>query len=487
MFWTLVLVAAAGEREEEHLELDFGAAMPKLRMKATVGGAQDIRYFRDRAENGELPLPEVFTPEGLFSEHDLPLPASDCDRLLCVDTAASQASLLAQEDVRWLGQIGFSSNLTAATFERPPLNLVAVVDKSCSMTDAIEHVKTGLSTLVDTQLTEGDQLSIVLYGDTVHTHLAPTSDPAAMREAIASIAIEGSTYMEAGLTHGFALARETRRRFDGTTRVMLFTDERPNVGNTDKGGFMELARSGSHDGIGMTTVGVGVQFGAELATAVSSVRGGNLYYFADGDTMTKELRTKFPEWVTELAYDLELRVEPNSGARVAGIYGVPGDAVAFDGDALVVKVETLFLSSDAGAIYVGFAPDGHLPLQGAPGRVRLTYTARDGEVAPQSRAFTLGPPPLGLARGRLLVDEATTLKKAMHLHHHDNDQAGAYALVHALAQRFHANHDATLDPERTLIDGLEATLAKASGNGEPASTSHQTAQHEISGLPILVR
>ena len=165
MFWTtMMLVASAGEREEERLEVDFAAPavrMPKLRMKATVGGAQDIRYFRDRVDAGELPLPEVFTPEGLFSEHDLPMPQSDCDRLLCVDTAATEVDLLVQEDVRWLGQIGFGSNLTEATFERAPLNLIAVVDKSCSMSDAIEDVKTGLHSLVEHQLTEhgGEQSS----------------------------------------------------------------------------------------------------------------------------------------------------------------------------------------------------------------------------------------------------------------------------------------------------------------------------------------
>ncbi|MGB1017315.1 MAG: hypothetical protein ACPG4T_24470, partial [Nannocystaceae bacterium] len=42
-------------------------------MGATPGGPQDIGYARDRIAAGEVPHPNVFTPEGLFSEHNLPL------------------------------------------------------------------------------------------------------------------------------------------------------------------------------------------------------------------------------------------------------------------------------------------------------------------------------------------------------------------------------------------------------------------------------
>ncbi|MEZ4469028.1 MAG: hypothetical protein R3F43_32500 [bacterium] len=63
------------------------------------------------------------------------------------------------------------------------------------------------------------------------------------------------TNMEAGLALGFLrwLARRPRS-FHGTSRVML-TDERPNVGRTDAGSFMAMARAASKGGIGLTTVG----------------------------------------------------------------------------------------------------------------------------------------------------------------------------------------------------------------------------------------
>ncbi len=492
----LPAVAGPGDDEEREIEFSADMAMPAVRMKArfgaTPGGAQDIGYFRDRVKDGEIPLPEVFTPEGLFSEHDLPLPDADCDRLLCTVTAAAPATLAVQEDVRWMGQIGFSSGLDPETFRRPPVNVVAVVDQSCSMGgQPIEMVRDSLDAMVG-QLDDGDQLSIVLYGSGVFTHLEPTRDRKTMKQAIASIAIDGSTNMEAGMLHGFELARNTRKTFDGATRVMLFTDERPNVGNTHADGFMAIAERGSEDGIGMTTFGAGVQFGAELATKISSVRGGNLFFFEDRETMQETFEEDFDTFVTELAYDLELTVRPEPGLKIAGLYGIPGDAVEWEGDALKVSVKTVFLSKERGGIYVGFArdPDARAvtPATGDPlGSATMGYIAKDGPVEPATMAFSLVDPanvPLGLARGHLLVDEATTLKRATMLHHRENDQPGAYRLVHALGERLRASGDPGLKDEITLVDALDATLAKRAGFEGEARFRHEP--HEISGLPVLV-
>src|SRR5207253_365270 len=150
-----------------------------------------------------------------------------------------------------------------------------------------------------------DQVGIVLYGDRSHVHLAATSmaRKADILAAIDAIESAGSTAMEDGLKVGFQLARDSKKGFTGTTRVMLFTDERPNVGATDADSFMGMAEAASKDGIGMTTIGVGVQFGAELATKIAGVRGGNLYFFSDVTKMQKTFKEEFDTFVTELAYD----------------------------------------------------------------------------------------------------------------------------------------------------------------------------------------
>ncbi len=466
-------------------------------MGATPGGAQDVSFFRDRVRAGEIPHPNVFTPEGLFSEHDLPLQTgARCPQLFCTAGEAVPAGLLVQPEVRVLAQLGFSSGLDPATFRRAPLHLVAVIDKSGSMAGhPLELVKESLIEALDF-LGPDDRLSIVLYGDRAHVFMQPTQvrDRQAVAAQIRRIESAGSTYMEEGLKVGFDLAREEARRFAGTTRVMLFTDERPNVGRTDAQSFMGMARAASKAGVGMTTVGVGVQFGAELATEIASVRGGNLFYFPDHARMKKVFEEDFDTMVTELAYDLHLAIAPAKGLKIAGVYGIPGKALKWrDDGAIEVTVETIFLSRKKGAIFVAFAADGpqNLPETqlrpgAAVGSVTLGYLERSGKSQSSHLALTLTPADrqsVGLRRGRLLVDQATALAKATALHHEKNDQEGAYQIVHALAGLLRQSGDPDLGSEREMVQNLENTLARLSGHaGEPA-IGGAVAVDRVSGLP----
>lgn len=498
----LTLLFAPAEREKERRPAkmhvyEFADDAFSGSLGATPGGAQDIQYFRDRAKSGEVPHPNTFTPEGLFSEHDLPLAAgAACKQLLCTAGEATAASLLAQPEVQYLAQLGFSSGLDPRTFRRAPLNLVAVIDKSGSMSgQPLDLVKESLYRVLD-QLGPDDQLSIVLYGDRAHVHMAPTParDKAAIAAGVARIESAGSTAMEEGLRVGYELARTSARGFAGTTRVMLFTDERPNVGATDGRSFMGMAREASRGGVGLTTVGVGVQFGAELATAISSVRGGNLFFFPDTARMTKVFREDFDTMVTELAHDLKLEVKPAPGLKIAGVYGIPGKAIEWaPGGAIKVAVETIFLSRKKGAFFVAFAAaDPHLPTPRPAadrpvGQISLAYVEAGGGAARTSAvdlSFKTGSSAsAGLARGARLVDQATALTKAAALHHEKNDQEGAYQLVHALAGLYRQDRDPALAEERTLVFALERTLAKLSGHaGEPAPAV--SAVDRVSGLPL---
>ncbi|MGB1015136.1 MAG: vWA domain-containing protein, partial [Nannocystaceae bacterium] len=345
-------------------DFDMGAVegnlvSPGATMGATPGGAQDIGYARDRIAAGEVPHPNAFTPEGLFSEHNLPLAnQAPCRQRLCVGGGATPVNLVAQPEVHHLAQLGFSSNLTA-NFRRPPLSLVVVVDRSGSMSGKpLELVRSSLKEVLG-HLRPGDKIGIVGYHSTAHVVLPPTpvGQRAAIVKAIDSLHSEGATALEDGLRLGFSEARKAAKGFAGTSRVMLFTDERPNVGNTKAAGFMHMAHQASRAGIGLTTIGVATHFGAELAQKVSSVRGGNLFFFPDETRMQAKFRDEFDTLVTELAYDLNLRVAPAPGMKIAGVYGIPGKAIKWQGNTLEMTVSTIFLSKRKGAIFVAFAPE----------------------------------------------------------------------------------------------------------------------------------
>ncbi|NUN14074.1 MAG: VWA domain-containing protein [Myxococcales bacterium] len=473
---------------------------------ATPGGAQDIRFFRDRVAAGEIPHPNVFTAEGLFSEHDLPLneQTAPCTQLLCVRGEATAASFLTQPSVRTLAQIGFSSGLNPTTWKRAPLNLVAVVDKSGSMAgQPLETVKKSLSKVAEL-LSDQDQLAIVLYGDRSHVHLAPTKGSHKQRlfDAISSIESAGSTAMEEGLRTGFELARTTGKSFSGTTRVMLFTDERPNVGATDANSFMGMAETNSRAGIGMTTIGVGVQFGAELATKISSVRGGNLFFFANVPQMETAFSEEFDTMVTELAWDLVFEVHPAPGMKISGLYGLPGDLVEWTPNGgLKLVVSTIFLSRKKGAIYVAFEPattDGlprPSPVAGdRVGTVTLAYQEANGPL--RSDRFELpwvspNQASVGLRRGVALINQALATRESARLHHEQNDQENAWRMVRDVLAVLKQTGDAELDNEVLLVSQLETTLALLSGHkgeGSAGQTSSTTRPPAVidrhTGLPV---
>ena len=471
------------------------------RLGATVGGAKDVRYFRDAVASGDFPHPNTITAEGLFSEHDLPLACrTESKDLFILTGEAMPAQLLTRPEVKYLGQIGLSSGLDAATWHRAPLNLIAVVDKSGSMNgQPLELVKKCLRQ-VHSQLGSEDQLSIVLYGDTSAVHLMPTratkSNRKVIADAIDAIVSAGSTNMEDGLRVGFDLARRSKKGFDGTTRVMQFTDERPNVGDTSAGGFMGMMEAASHDGIGQTTIGVGVQFGAELASRVSTVRGGNLFFFPDEAAMVRTFTEELDTLVTELAYDLDVTIKPAAGLRLVGVYGIPGEMLKWEGDRNVsFHVTTVFLSRSRGAIYAAFAPeDEDLParryVEGRPlATVKLSYRDAGDDVEKTSK-FALplvgeGKASVGLKRGRLLVGEYLGLKAAMTAHLVENNQEKAYGLLGELQDLFTGDFDRTLDEERKLVADLYSRMAKLSGHGERVAAGNGTAPADDEELVVL--
>ncbi|MBK9989250.1 MAG: VWA domain-containing protein [Verrucomicrobia bacterium] len=468
--------------DEDYMVLSpFEVSCPS--MGVTVGGAKDANYFRDGVDRDEFPHPNTITAEGLFSEYDLPLKSHRKSKdLLFLNGEGIQTSLVASPETRYLAQIGFSSGLDAAKWHRDPINLVAVVDKSGSMNgQPLKLVKACLLKVLS-QFGPADQMSIVLYGDRSHIYLAPTPTTPANRseimEAIESIESSGSTNMEAGLKVGFDLARSSQKSFHGRTRLMQFTDERPNVGNTSAEGFMGLMEAGSLDGIGQTTIGVGQQFGAELASRVSSVRGGNLFYFANATEMEKTFDEELDTMVSELAYDLDVAIQPAPGLKIAGVYGIPGELLKSDGQrGVLFHVSTLFLSKRRGAIYVALAPEKeNLPAaeflpSTTLASVRLSYRlVGHTEITASELALPLvseSAASKGLTRGSYLVSEYLGLKAALSAHLLENNQEKAYALLSGLHQKFSSLKDRKLRKETNLIEKLYLKMGQLAGHGEP--------------------
>lgn len=457
------------------------------------GGAQDIRHFRQVAAETGMPRPESLTVEGLMGEHDLVLAETrQCAQLLCLNTEAMQASLPTRPDDRLFVGLGFTSNIDQAAWTREPLNLVAVVDKSGSMSgQPLDLVRRSLRQIVG-QMREGDQVSIILYGDRSHVYLAPTAVAAnreAVLAAIDAIESEGSTNMEEGLKVGYDTAFASAPAFRGNTRLMLFTDEQPNVGNTDADSFIGMARTASLQGIGLTTIGVGIQFDGALASQVSSTRGGNLFFISNEEEVGRVFADQLDTMVTEVAHDVRITMTPRQGYRISGVYGVPDNVMTDAGEgAITITVPTAFLSTQGGGIFLSLAKAGarrHLPAAVLSGNTPLLEVSLHYVGAGDGRAgtdrFNVGSPAAspseGIRLAHLLVDEYFALSGGSSAFHR-GDARASYRLISGLSARLAASGLPGLDQERKLAGDMlrQAAFYAGYGGERPPSIRHLALQ-----------
>ena len=347
----------------------------------TPGGAQDIELARQLIESGGVPQAEQFTAEGLFSQHDFSAPAtSPCEQLLC-----PRASIASVEPVDGSGQqmlVHLALDTNIESLERAPLNLALVVDISGSMAgEKLDSTKLALHSIVD-QLDEGDRVTLVSFSDDarieVPSTIADEGGRQSLHAAISNLHTEGGTNIEAGLALGYD---EVDIHHDGLggneDRVMLLTDAQPNVGATDTGSFLGIVNSGADAGIGVSVFGVGLDLGAELATQISEVRGGNSFYLS-ASALTSLFEDHFVEIVTPVAYSMQFNVRSGTGFELAKTYGTPD--IDADGE-VEFSVATGFLSSNGGAMAVLLEGDPSEAIDGqAVVTFSLEYQTPEGDV-----------------------------------------------------------------------------------------------------------
>lgn len=403
----------------------------------TGGGEQDIARARSSIQSGYIPDPNSITVEGFLSEHDIPLARPE-----------NAATLYPTIGVAWrvpygepapMGDlfVGFGTTIDLDAFQRPPLNLVVVVDRSGSMGDVaspidgrskMEAVRQSLQALAG-QLTNDDLLTLISFEARNRLDL-PTrgaDDVDAIHSAIDKLKAEGATNIYDALKQGFQQAAAAQNA-DRADRVFLFTDAQPNVGPEGSDQFVALVQHYADQGVGFTLLGVGYDFGDALAKDLSRVRGANSFYLSDAERIATVFNEDFKFLVTPAAYDvvLDVVVAPQIGVRA--VYGVPDDVPGSRGAR--VSLPTLFFSrrEGGGAIVVRLTtaqtPDFTTAV--TFGSATLSYTLTDGTsesstldlTMPADASPTADPAYYSdptLRRAALLLDTALALRRGTEL------------------------------------------------------------------------
>jgi len=369
-----------------------------------AGGAKDVTNFRDNITNGYTPQPEAISDEGLFYDYYFETgEPTDTTALFAPRYAAGVSDHPLSGETEQYLSVGLDSTLSVEAFDRPRLDLVAVLDVSGSMEsrfDAYYYDEHGRKRAVEDgsgaetklaaatralcalteQLREGDRLGVVLYNHRAHVAKplrdVATTDMEAIRGHIREIAAGGGTNMEDGFEAALDMLADGTTDADCERRVVFMTDMMPNTGATGEDALTSLFADAAMEGIHTTFVGSGLDANAELADALSGIRGGNHYFVHSAAQFEQRLSDEFDYMVTPLVYDLTLELDAD-GYEVEAIHGSPSADAA---RAQLMHVGTLFPSAKqdggtrGGVVLVRLEqhrPDADLDLV-------ASWTERDG-------------------------------------------------------------------------------------------------------------
>ena len=215
-----------------------------------------------------------------------------------------------------LVHIGIQGELPALE-DRPPLNLVFLIDTSGSMQDAnkLPLLKQSFRLMLN-ELRPEDEVSIVTYAGSAGQVLEPTraAEQSVILDALDRLEAGGSTAGQAGLQQAYAVAEGMAG--DGeVTRVILATDGDFNVGLSDPNALKDFIAEKRESGTYLSVLGFG-RGNLDDATMQALAQNGNgqAAYIDTLSEARKVLVDQLTGALFPIANDVKIQVEFNPAA-----------------------------------------------------------------------------------------------------------------------------------------------------------------------------
>ena len=274
--------------------------------------------------------------------------------------------------------------------DRPPLNLVFLIDTSGSMNDPakLPLLVQSFRLMLD-ELNPEDQVAIVEYAGSAGVALAPTpaSDRAAITRALIGLGAGGSTNGQGGLEQAYAIAGEMSD--DGeVSRVILATDGDFNVGISDPDALTDYISEQRETGIYLSVLGFGRgNLQDDTMQALAQNGNGTAAYIDTLNEAQRVLVDQLSGALYPIADDVKIQVEFNPAVIAEyRLIGYETRALAredFNNDAV-----------DAGELGAGHSVTAIYEVTpvGSPARLTdpLRYNAAETGEVPEDVAAELG-------------------------------------------------------------------------------------------------
>lgn len=259
--------------------------------------------------DGSLPPQDAVRTEELLNyfRYDYPAP-TDRRVPFTVNTDVAVTPWNADTRLLRIGLRGYD----VSRAERPPANLVFLIDVSGSMgsLDKLPLVQCSLA-LTAERLRPDDRVSIVVYAGAAGLVLEPTADKARVIDAIGRLQAGGSTAGGAGLALAYATAKANKRE-GGINRILLATDGDFNVGVTRDETLTEIVEREAKSGVTLTTLGFGTgNYNEAMMEQIADHGNGNYAYIDGPAEAMKVLDDELSSTLFTIAKDVKVQVEFN--------------------------------------------------------------------------------------------------------------------------------------------------------------------------------
>jgi Ca-activated chloride channel homolog len=210
--------------------------------------------------------------------------------------------------------------------ERTPVNLSIVLDRSGSMQgDKIEYARLAAIEALR-RLRPGDVFSFVTYDSEVET-LIPAqrvTDIESAEAKIRAIRPRGMTALYGGVNQG---AAELRKNLEGhfIHRILLLSDGIANVGPSSPADLERLGRALAREDIGVTTIGVGLDYNEDLMTRLARASDGNTYFVESSKDLPRILTAELGDVASVFARRAILRIEFDDHIQPISVLGREGE------------------------------------------------------------------------------------------------------------------------------------------------------------------
>ena len=273
-----------------------------------TGAYANVRRFLNA---GQLPPQDAVRVEEMINYFDYSyVPPASRDVPFRVATELAPAPWNPQALLLKIGIKGFE----VAAAERPPANLVFLIDVSGSMQspDKLPLLKNAFRLLTD-QLTARDRVSMVVYAGSSGVVLEPTpgDQKQKIRAAIDRLEAGGSTNGAEGIERAYQLAHDAQLK-GGINRVVLATDGDFNVGVVNFEALVDMAERQRSGGVALTTLGFGTgNYNDQLLERLADAGNGNYAYVDTLSEARKVLVSELSSTLFTIAKDVKIQVEFN--------------------------------------------------------------------------------------------------------------------------------------------------------------------------------